>query len=366
VRFLPSIAGYVYAVRGDQLYVNLFLGGSGKAQVAGTAVTLQQQSDYPWDGRITLRVQPEKPVAFTLNVRIPGWARNQPVPSDLYRYDDGLNPQPTLAVNGQASALNMQRGFARVQRQWQSGDVLTLELPMPVRRVAAHPAVKADRDRFAVERGPIVFCAEGADNGGRVLDKVPGSDVRFKTIRRPNLLGGLATVEIVPTGPGDALTCIPYYAWCHRGSNEMEVWFPVKPIERLASHCWDADSIEACFDPQEPKKSGDLRTPRFTWWDHKGTTEWVEMRFDAARSVAAARVFWFDDTGRGSCRVPQGWRLLYKEGDAWKPVAAATAYGTELDRYNRVTFAPVTTTALRIEARLQPKFSAGILRWRVE
>jgi uncharacterized protein len=366
VRFIPSIAGYIYASRGDALYVNLFVGGAAQAQVAGTTVELKQQTRYPWDGKVAITVNPKSAAEFTLHVRVPGWARNRPVPSDLYRYDDGLEPQVQLAVNGQAVELKLDKGFATIRRQWQAGDTVTLDLPMPVRRVAAHESVKADRGRFAVERGPLVYCAEGADNEDRVLDKVPGPKVRFETQEAPDLLGGVVTIRIVPEGAGDALTCIPYYAWCHRGQNEMTVWFPTRPDDRLASHCWGLDSVEACFDGREPKDSNDHSIPRFTWWDHRGSVEWVERRFEQPTPVGAVQVYWFDDTGRGSCRVPQSWRLLYQDGKEWKPVAGAAAYGTQRDRYNRVTFTPVTTSALRLEVQLQPDFSGGILEWKTE
>ena len=366
VRFIPSISGCIYATRGDALYVNLFIGSTAKVPVAGTTVELQQQTRYPWDGAVALAVNPQQAAEFTLRLRIPGWARNRPVPSDLYTYQDDVQPAVQLAVNGQPAELTLDHGFAQIRRTWKAGDRVTLELAMPVRRVVARAAVKADLGRFAVERGPLVYCAEGADNDGRVLDKVPGPQVRFQTQARPELLGGVVTVQVQPTGEGDPLVCIPYYAWCHRGPNEMSVWLLTKPEERLASHCWGRDSVEACFDGQEPQSSRDHDVPRFTWWDHRGTPEWVERRFAEPTKVTAAQVYWFDDTGLGSCRVPQSWRLLYKDGQQWKPVAGTSQYGTQLDQYNRVTFTPVTTSALRVEVQLQPTFSGGILEWKTE
>ncbi len=366
VRFIPSIPGYIYATQGDVLYVNLFIGSTGKMRVAGTAVELKQQTRYPWDGAVAIAVNPEQAAEFTLRLRIPGWARNQPVPSDLYRYEDDVQPEVKLAVNGQPTELKLDQGFAQIRRTWKAGDQVTLELPMPVRRVVAQASVKADLGRFAVERGPLVYCAEGADNDGRVLEKVPGPQVRFQTQARPDLLGGVVTVQVQPTGAGDPLVCIPYYAWCHRGPNEMSVWLLTKPEDRLASHCWGLDSVEACFDGREPRNSNDHDVPRFTWWDHRGTQEWVERRFPEPTKVSTAQVYWFDDTGNGSCRVPQSWRLLYQDGKTWKPVAGPTEYGTRLDQYNRVTFTPVTTSALRVEVQLQPDVSGGILEWKTE
>ncbi|MFA7006489.1 MAG: transcriptional initiation protein Tat, partial [Verrucomicrobiia bacterium] len=126
-----------------------------------------------------------------------------------------------------------------------------------------------------------------------------------------------------------------------------------------------SDSAEACFDGQLPKNSNDHNIPRMTWWDHKGTAEWVERTFDKPTKFSAAEVYWFDDTGKGGCRVPQSWKLLYKDGAQWKHVANATDFGVKRDQFIRITFTPVTTTALRLEVQLQPKFSGGILEWRM-
>jgi DUF1680 family protein len=224
VRFLPQIPGYAYATGDESLYVNLFMAGAAKLKVGDRVVELRQETRYPWDGRIMLAVNPQGPSTFTLHLRIPGWARNRPLPSDLYRYADSEKPATKLAVNGQPADLVVEKGFASLRRPWKAGDVVTLELSMPVRRVVAHDAVSADRRRFAVERGPIVYCAEGADNGGRVLAKVPGRPLKFVSRWQPDLLGGVVTIRILPAAAGNSLTLIPYYAWCHRGPNEMAVW----------------------------------------------------------------------------------------------------------------------------------------------
>ena len=373
-RFLPELPGFIYATRGGEVFVNLFAGGTAKLKPGKTAVELRQQTRYPWDGKVTLTVTPEKKAAFTLNIRIPGWARNAPVPSDLYSYTpvgavSDRDLTPTLKLNGQPIAFKLKKGFAQINRTWQTGDTVELELPMPVRRVIAHPAVKEDVDKFAVERGPLVYCAEGADNDGKVLARVPGEAVWFETQERRNLFGGIVTIKVVPQGNGDALTLIPNCLWENRGPNEMTVWFRTKPAPPdpwSASYCFPSDSIEACFDSQLPKSSNDHAIPRMTWWDHKGTAEWVERTFDKPTKFSAAEVYWFDDTGKGGCRVPQSWRLLYKDGAQWKPVAASTDYGVKRDQFNRVTFEPVTTTGLRLEVQLQPQFSGGILEWRMK
>ncbi len=235
VRFIPEIASFVYATRGKDLFVNLFIGSSAKFDVAGAPVELKLATRYPEDGKVSIAVTVPKPSDFTLNLRIPGWARNQPFPSDLYHYDDGLSFKVKLAVNAHTVPLNLEKGFAQITRVWNSGDVVTLILPTAVRRIVAHPAVVADRDRFALERGPLVFCAEGADNGGKVLDKVLAGKLHFQTDWRPDLLGGVTVIRVSTPEIKDALTLIPYYAWCHRGPNEMRVWFPTTQTGKAAS-----------------------------------------------------------------------------------------------------------------------------------
>jgi len=365
VRFIPEIASFIYATRGSNAYVNLFIGGDATLDIEGTPVVVKQETRYPWDGKITLTLDPKTAKKFTLNIRIPGWARNRPVPSDLYRYDDGLAPTTQLKVNGKTVKLALaENGFAQIYRTWKPGDVVTVTFDMLVRHVVAHPAVKADAKRFAVERGPLVYCAEGADNQGSVLDKIPGAKVTFRVETKPDLFGGITVIHIKPQGQGDALTCIPYYAWCHRGTNEMRVWQLTQPEIRQASHCWQADSVEACFDGKEPKSSNDQSIPRFTWWPQKGTKEWVTHSFDTPTTVSEASVYWFDDSGTGSCRVPKGWQLFYRAGSQWKPVQNTSAYETAKDRFNKITFSPVKTTALKLDVELQDGFSGGILEWK--
>ncbi len=376
VRYLPRIPGLTYATADDQLFVNLFIAGTASIDIAGTTVQLRQETRYPWDGQVKITVNPEKPSTFALKVRIPGWARNRPVPSDLYRYDDGLTPQIQLSVEGRPLAIELDKGYALVRRQWDKGDVVTLDMDMPVRRIVANPEVKDNVGRFAVERGPLVYCAEGADNDGKVLRKVPGPDVSFQVVPRPDLLGGMVQIEMMPQEKGDRLTLIPYYAWCHRGPNEMAVWLPDDPklvppptiasrARASASFCFPSDSLFAINDQIDPPNSHDLSVPRHTFWNHLGTREWLQYDFAASASIDAVEVYWFDDRNTGGCWVPESWRLLYSDGDEWKLVTGASSYGTEVDQFNRVTFDLVETDGLRIELQLREGHSGGVLEWRV-
>ncbi|HWQ93464.1 MAG TPA: beta-L-arabinofuranosidase domain-containing protein [Clostridia bacterium] len=369
VRFVPSIAGYIYATREKALFVNLFIAGSAKCDINGTPVTIKQETRYPWNGKVTLTIAELGAASsdtsdFTLQLRIPGWARNQAVPSDLYSYDDSQSPKVALAVNGKTTKYTLDKGYAQLTRSWKAGDTVTLDLDMPVRRVVSHAAVKANTGRFAIERGPLVYCVEGADNAGSVLDTTLPGSLTFRTEPKTDLLGGIVTIQIASRANGTRLTAIPYYAWCHRGANEMRVWHPTQPQPKLASHCWEQDSIEAAFDGKEPKTSNDTSLPRFTWWPRTGSTEWIVRQFKSPTRVTAAQLYWFDDSGAGACRAPQSWRLYYLDGQRWKPVEKPSPYGTALNQYNQVTFTPVTTTALKLEVQLPPNFSSGILEWK--
>lgn len=364
VRFVPSIVSFIYGTRGNSLYVNLFVGGTAKVKLGDVAATIRQQTDYPWDGRTQITLDPAQTSEFAVYVRIPGWAQNRPVPSDLYRYDDSLTPKVTLQVNGRRVNATADKGYVRLEQKWKRGDTIVLNIEMPVRRVVAHAAVKANTGRFAVERGPVVYCAEGVDNGGKVLDVAMPGKVSFRPIRQPNVLGGITAIKMTSADNGASLTAIPYYAWCHRGPNEMRVWHPQTAQPKLASHCWELDTVDACFDGREPEASNDNSLPRFTWWPRNGTAEWVVRQFEKPLTVSSARVYWYDDTGSGRCRVPDSWRLFYRDGNEWKPIPDATGLGTAPNTFNNASFTPVKTTALKLEAQLKPGFSAGILEWK--
>ncbi|MEO0017911.1 MAG: hypothetical protein RLZZ522_1194, partial [Verrucomicrobiota bacterium] len=236
-RFLPSVPGLQYGVHADQLYVNLFAAGTAEVDVATTRVQLTQETRYPWDGAVKLSVAPAAAAEFTLRVRIPGWARNQPVPTTLYHYVDKLPPAFSLTVNGQPQDTTLQNGYVAVTRRWQKGDVLALDLPMPVRRVAADGRVSANIGRVAIERGPLVYCFEGVDHADRVFSLTIPDEAAFGAEFCPELLGGVTVIRGTgqaaarpaagaPSAEKAGLTAIPYYAWCNRGAGQMQVWMP--------------------------------------------------------------------------------------------------------------------------------------------
>ncbi len=260
---------------------------------------------------------------------------------------------------------------------------------MPVRRVAAHEKVEADTGRVALQRGPIVFAAEWPDNpGGHVRNLLLPDTAPLTTGFRPDLLNGVQVVQAkavalsydaqgkVDRREQDA-TFIPYYAWANRGAGEMTVWIPSRetsarpqPRPSLASLATVTASggrqPRAVHDQDEPRSSKDASAGFFHWWPKKGTSEWIQYDFEKPITVSAVEVYWLDDTGAGEVRAPASWRVLYREGEGWKPVESATAYGVLLDRFNRVAFKAIATSALRLEVGLQPQWSAGIQEWKVE
>lgn len=387
-RILTSVPGYFYAASKDEVYVNLYAQGTGTMKVAGTELELAQTTEYPWKGDVKIEVKPARATAFTLALRIPGWARNKPVPTGLYAYVEPPAGAPSLKVNGQPVDLGaLDKGYALIARTWKAGDVVELLLPMPVRRVLANEAVEADRGLVAVERGPLVYCAEWTDNDGKVANLVLPDGATLTAETRPDLLNGIVVIKgeaeamsekagrIV--GEKKPLTLIPYYAWANRGKGEMAVWLardaskarvvrePGLAAKAAVSASAGAVNPGQVNDGFEPESSDDA-AGYMHWWPKKGTTEWIDYAFDAPVRVSEASVYWFDDTGGGGCRVPASWRVLYKTGDDWLPVAAAGGYGTAKDAWNTVKLAPVRTRALRLEVRSQDDWSAGVHEWKIK
>ena len=384
VRFIPQIAQLAYATRGDDAYVNLFVASEVKLPVAG-GVTLVQDTEYPWKGVSRITVNPAKKGSrFALKVRVPGWCVGRPVPSDLYvQTVPGTLADYTVKVNGRKFSFTPEKGYCSIERKWKAGDVVEVSMNMPVKRIKAHDSVVQDRGRLAVERGPIVYCAEGVDNGGKVLGAVIDPEAVF-TQDVCSILGNeypalIAPSRIVFRGLGrhhakDAvLKLIPYFAWCHRDAGEMQTWFCVFEKDAIASatlgvsasHHNRALGLDAVFDGVLPSSSADLSVSRMTFWSHLGTKEWVECDLGVEETVKGVEVYWFDDEPNGRCRVPAAWSVKYRSSkDApWQEVGAAGPVAK--DKFCAIDFpAPVKARYVRLDVELQKGFSGGILEWR--
>lgn len=395
-RFMPSLPGYVYAQNGDALYVNLFMSNKATVTLEGDRkIQIQQQTRYPWSGDVHMTITPAQAGPFTLKVRIPGWAQGQAMPGDLYAFEPVKQREPvTLKVAGRGVPLNLDHGYATITRDWKAGDTLDLHLPMPVERITANEKVAADRGKVALQRGPIVFCAEGADS--------PDKHVRNLVLTEPEKLKAdfesakLNGVEVIRgqavayryqkdgtvAHTQKAFTAIPYYAWENRGPGQMEVWLPEAeagahptPFPTFASESkvtvsgkTEAENGERSprmvADQEEPANSADASS-QYNWWPKKGTTEWIQYDFTAPHQVSSADVYWFVEKP-GQVALPAGWRVLYLNGTEWKPVETTNGFGLEPDKYNHVAFKAVTAKALRLEVTLQPDKTAGISEWKVQ
>ncbi len=395
-RFMASIPYYVYATQQNDIYVNLYIQGRADIRTENNQVKLEQATGYPWDGRICITVTPETEGAFALRLRIPGWAQESPVPSELYSYTDPAKPY-TLCVNGSEVKVKPYEGYATLVRTWKAGDTVELTLPMEIRRVRACENVEDDEGKLAIERGPILFCLEGQDQAdSTVFNKFIPDGTPMEALYDANLLNGVMVVsgtakEVERDGrvKDVSFKAIPYATWNNRGTDEMEVWIPEKaeyarptpeptiaskaqtlmiqaPIQKDAPESASVEVSWGVNDQWEPKRSSDLSKPYHYWWLKKGTPETLAYEFDQPYTVSNVQVYWLDfDHYDGDFRVPESWKLYYKEGNTWKEVEALTEYTVKKDCYNNLDFKPVRTTGLRIVAQLQEGVSGGIIEWKV-
>lgn len=237
-RLVASLGDYVYGRSENGIWVNLFVASNTTFKFGKTDVPLQLDTNYPWDGNVKLSVNPAKKVAYALHVRIPGWANNVPVPGKLYEFTNASNAKVEVLVNGKPATYQVEKGYAVIDRTWQKGDVVEVKLPMDVRQVAARSEVKADQNRIALQRGPLVYCVEGVDNADKVWNLLVPAQPTFETKKHQVLdepvvaiQANLSIVEAAPDGLSiqtkpQTITAIPYYTWANRGKSTMQVWLP--------------------------------------------------------------------------------------------------------------------------------------------
>jgi DUF1680 family protein len=243
-RFLPSVSGYIYAQKQNNIYINLFVGSASKINFnSKTSVDVSQQTNYPWDGNVKISINPSNKSKFAVYIRIPGWVRNQPVPGNLYSYVNPVKETISIKVNGQNAEYKTENGYAIINRDWKQGDVIEYLLPMNIHRVEANPNVEADVNKVALERGPIVYCLEGVDNnnifGNLILSDNASVNASFdntklngvEVITGEGIVFKPSTDGLSILSKGQPFVAIPYYSWCNRGMNTMQVWLPRKIVQ---------------------------------------------------------------------------------------------------------------------------------------
>ena len=391
-RFVASVPGYMYALQGRDIYVNLY--AQGKAKIG--KVELEQTTDYPWDGKIRIKVA-KGGGKFAIKLRIPSWLKSSPTNNTLYFYNDAA-PDFAITVNGKQVAAG-NTDYATITRNWKKGDVIDIDFPMNVRRIVANDNAEDDRGKVALERGPIVFCLEGSDQAdGKVFNKYILNAAAITAQYDANLLNGVITLS------GDAkelqqdgtikdvkFRAIPYSTWNNRSAQQMEVWVANTPAKAVATPAETIASKAMTFsnrgpiqndapetapvdswaggvnDQWEPKRSSDISKPYHYWWLKRGTTEAVSYQFDKEYEVSNVQVYWLEfDHYDGDFRTPESWALYYKDAKGeWQEVEDHSPYTVQKDCYNSVDFKPVRTTGLKILAKLRKGESAGVLEWKV-
>jgi DUF1680 family protein len=237
-RLVASIGNYVYASSDEGIWVNLFIGNNSTIAVKQTDIAVSMQTDYPWDGNIRIRIDPAKKIKTALYIRIPGWASGTAVPGALYQFTDIAWEKPVLLLNGKITEYTIDKGYAVMNREWKKGDQIEFRIPMPVKTIVSRKELGENEGRVAIQRGPLVYCIEGADNEGKALNIIADGKLNLLP-EKGNVLdeqviflkGPMTSVAIKDGGTTigtekKTVTAIPYYTWCNRGSNEMQVWLP--------------------------------------------------------------------------------------------------------------------------------------------
>lgn len=387
-RTLAALGNYAHAVSDDALWVNLYVQGGVTAKIGDHEVKIDVKTDYPWDGRVELTFEGDTDCA--LRLRVPSWCAGE-----------------SLAINGiGVGNPKSDRGYLVIdRRKWTAGDSVRLDLPMPARRIEANPNVEADRGLLALARGPLIYCIEGSDidiptESFWSFAIAPGA--RIEPVKRSEFFGGITvlTGEAIVAGESQwprardlyrtaapsksvRFTAIPYAYWDNRGPAPMRVWMPTTPApprivgpesNAKITLSWISDICypDGVHDGIEPKNSADHPGNLCHWWPHKGGNEWVQYEWTQPQTFSGARVYWFDDTGKGECRLPKSWRLMKRASASdgrpgeWTPIALDGEFPIALDRWCEVKFVqPVKTAALRLEFQMQDGWSVGIHEWKV-
>jgi hypothetical protein len=295
-------------------------------------------------------------------------------------------------VNGDPVEYKIEKGYAVLDRNWKKGDKVVLDLPMDIKRIMANDKVQDDKNRFALQRGPLMYCLEGPDNNdAAVMNIVVKRDEPVQAVYKPDLLNGVMVLQMKGASTKRQLNsdelikteqdvvAIPYYSWANRGPGEMEVWIPfeesaAKPMpaptiaskSKVSGSISNARMLKGLNDQYDPKDSRDASATYLHWWPEKNTEEYVQYDFDKEYTVTQSSVYWFDDAPFGGCRTPASWKLFYKDGDQWLPVKNKESYEISKDKYNTIHFEPVTTKALKLVIQQPADHSTGLHEWNVK
>jgi uncharacterized protein len=237
-RLVASLGDYVYGQSPQGIWVNLFVGSNTNIKIGKTQVPVKMETNYPWQGQVQLTLSPARPLKTALHLRVPGWVKGSPAPGDLYAFATNANTGFKVLVNGKAVPYREENGYFILDRTWKKGDQVQVSLPLEVKRITARPELKYNNDRVALQRGPLVYCVEGADNNGQAWNIVLPDQTTFKTkpytvLQEPVVAIQTQAPVVSPNADGTGvhtqqkeIIAIPYYTWANRGKNPMQVWLP--------------------------------------------------------------------------------------------------------------------------------------------
>lgn len=403
-RFMASIPLYAYATHNKDIFVNLYVKSNSEIKLNDNyTVELLQDTKYPWNGDVEITVNPQSTDKFGVLLRVPGWAIGEPVSTDLYHYVDNAKTDVRITVNGEVQNPILRGGYAVLEREWQRGDKINISFDMPVRRVRANDKVEYDKGLLSIEKGPIVYALESVDNKEYLFDIVIPENSHITSKFEENLLSGVVTLEgnayYIEKGNDGKIEekpmnfkAIPYSTWNNRAQGQMVVFTPesskyaiAKPEPTIASKARQVGGW-GYNDQFEPTSSADINTPYHYWWLKAGTEESIGYEFAEEETISTVEIYWLAFEHYDVIyKAPESWNLLYKDGNEWKEVPNPSEYGTEIDKYNKVTFDPITTKELKLVAQLQrpnsderasesgPQvidvgrrgYSGGVIEWKV-
>ena len=390
-RLIPQVSGMIYSHTDDDIFCAFYAGSRVDIPLSSGKVTLEQKTNYPFEGNIAIEVTPENDgKEFTLWMRIPTWCGDERfVAGELYNYADKAEGKATATVNGKHITANCVDGFLPIKRKWNKGDKVELELPMSMRFSIADERVKADSNRVCITRGPLVYCAETADN------KFPVSEYFINDINKKEktstfsegILKGITAIEIeagaatIDSEEQATLTLVPYYAWDNRGDKAMNVWFardaatvrkgmtifPGNIKDVKASYTYINDDVTAIADDKRPKNSADTSIPRWTSWPKVGKEQEVEIVLKKKTPINAVSVYWYNDNK--GVKYPVSWRIKYYHDGEWHDFIPyiTDMFGTSGNQFNMVhPTAPIEAESLMLIITPQKDAAAGILECIVE
>ncbi len=391
-RFMPSIAGLVYGVKADSLYVNLFISSTAGVEVDGTQVSLEQSTAFPYEGEVKINVDPETSRSFKILVRIPGWAGNTAMYGGLYRFTDLAEESLTFRVNGTVEDYTVDRGYAVFDRTWKTGDEISFTLPMKVRKILSDERIEGNRERFSLQRGPLVYCLEESDNPAlETMDFRFDTGAEFVPFYEAGLLEGTEVLKgPARTRMGDTVEAllVPYHLWNNRERGKMEVWLSSQEFKPLpdslilinlaagdyasTNHVSDWEDLDAIFDLYDPQSSRDKGPAAFGNWMYNGGTvgtwNWVQYTLHKKYWVSSSQVYWWDDNS--GITLPDECYLSWwdEASSSFREIEGTRgtqADGTiQWDQYNTESFTPVLTDRVRLNFLGNSK-AQGILEWKI-